>query len=72
MTKIATADSAAMDQLFTTALTAGLKTAGIVDKDLPTNTEKAFDDHESYLETLTSVLKEDSSTAFPPNDPILD
>ena len=72
MTQIAAADRTAMDSLMGTAVQAGLKQAGIVVKDLPMNTEKAFDDHEGYIKTLTDVLSDDKSTSFEPNDPKLD
>lgn len=72
MTQIAAADRTAMDSLMGTVVQAGLKQAGIVDKDLPMNTEKAFEDHEGYIDALTDVLSGDKTTSFEPNDPILD
>ena len=72
MTQIAAADRTAMDSLFQGAVQAGLKQAGVVDKELPMNTGQAFADHESYVKTLTSVLSDDKSQSFEPNDPILD
>jgi len=61
-----------MNSLFQTAVTTGAKQAGVVDRDLPMNTEEAFKDHESYVKTLESVLSDDKGQSFDPNDPILD
>ena len=72
MTAIAPSDRQAMNSLFQTVVATGAKQAGVVDKDLPMNTEEAFQDHESYVKTLESVLADDKSTSFEPNDPILD
>ena len=72
MPAIAPADRQAMNSLFQTVVATGAKQAGVVDKDLPMNTEEAFKDHESYVKTLESVLADDKSTSFEPNDPILD
>lgn len=72
MTKIAESDNNALNALYQSALTAGIKQAGIVDKDLPTNTETAFDDHADYVKTVEDILSDDKSTSFDPNDPILD
>lgn len=73
MSKIAESDNNALNTLYQTALTAGVKQAGIVvDKDLPTNTETAFKDHADYVKTVEDVLSDDKSNSFAPNDPILD
>ena len=71
MTRIAAADQKAMNALYATAVTAGLKTAGVVDKS-PENTETVFKDHEQYISTLEEILDEDKKTTFEPNDPIMD
>lgn len=72
MTQIAVADKQAMNALYAGAVATGAKQAGIVDKDLPTNTADAFKDREAYLSTVEEILSEDSKTAFDPNDEILD
>lgn len=72
MTRIQAADAQAMDTLFTETSHASARTAGIVDRDLPQNTETAFKDRESYIETLEEILKGDDKQAFDPNDPTLD
>ena len=69
---IAATDRQALDTLYQGVVGASLKQAGIVDKDLPMNTATAFDDHADYVKTVESVLKDDKSNAFEPNDPILD
>ena len=73
MTQISAGDRQALDSLFKGTVTASLKQAGIVvDKDLPFNTETAFADHADYVKTVESVLSDDKSNAFEPNDPTLD
>lgn len=72
MSRIATTDRTAMDALYSKAVRAGAKSAGIVDKDLPTNTETAFKDHKNYVDTVEAILKEDKAQSFDPNDPTLD
>jgi hypothetical protein len=69
--KLAKVDAEAMNSLYASELTkAGIKTAaddkGII------NAPQAFEDHQSYLETLKSVMSEDKKTDFNPNDPTLD
>ena len=65
-TKIAAADAQAMDRLFAQELTkTGSKTAA--DEKL-----QAFDDHQEYVATLESVMSDDKSDSWSPNDPTLD
>jgi hypothetical protein len=70
--KIAEQDAKAMDQLFAQAVTAGCKTAGIVDKDSPENNGGAFADHKKYVETVEEILADDKTQAFDGNDETLD
>ena len=72
MTRIQAADAQAMDTLFFETAHASARTAGIVDKDLPMNTETAFKDHESYVQTVEEILSGDDKQSFEPNDPTLD
>lgn len=72
MTAIAPTDRKAMNHLFASVVSTGAKKAGIVDKDLPMNTQEAFDDHESYIKTVESVLSEDKGQSWDPNNVILD
>lgn len=71
MAKIAHVDAEAMNSLYASELkTAGIKTAE--DKGEPKDPQ-AFKDHEEYLATLESVLKEDAKVeGGNANDPILD
>jgi hypothetical protein len=69
--KLAKVDAEAMNSLYASELTkTGIKTAaddkGII------NAPQAFEDHQSYLETLKSVMAEDSRSDFNENDPIQD
>lgn len=66
MSKIASADNAAMNTLFKGELVrlGATKTAA---EDI-----QAFKDHEEYQKTLEEVLSEDTKEAWDPNDPILD
>lgn len=66
MSKIASADAAAMNALFKGELvrTGALKTAA---EDI-----QAFKDHAEYESTLEEVLREDTRQAFDPNDILLD
>jgi hypothetical protein len=67
MSKIATSDQNALNTLMRGELTKmGSKTAA-EDKSL-----QAFKDHEEMISTLESVLKEDGTESFDPNDMILD
>lgn len=72
MTAIAPTDRQAMNSLFQGVVNHSAKQAGVVDKDLPMNTEEAFKDHESYVKTLESVLSDDKGQAWDPNNVILD
>ena len=72
MTKIANSDREVLDTLYQNVVNASLKQAGIYDKELPTNTTTAFEDHADYIKTLESVLTGGKTQAFDPNDPILD
>jgi hypothetical protein len=67
MSKIASADNAAMNSLFTAELSrlGATKTAAAGDI-------QAFADHAEYQKTLEDVLSEDTKESFDPNDPILD
>jgi DNA-directed RNA polymerase subunit E'/Rpb7 len=70
--KIAKIDADAMNSLFASELTkAGIKVAAADDKGI-INAPQAFEDHQSYLETLKSVMAEDSKSDFAENDPIQD
>ncbi len=77
--KIAAADATAMNSLYKGELTRlGFKVAPKVAqdaKDSPAGQShdvQAFADHESYIQTLESVLKEDAKTSGDPNDPLMD
>jgi hypothetical protein len=74
--KIAATDATAMNSLYKGELTRlGFKVA---QKDAKENAAglshdpQAFADHEEYMQTLESVMKEDQKTAGDPNDPVLD
>lgn len=70
--KIAKVDADAMNSLFASELTkSGVKFAASDDKGI-INAPQAFEDHDEYLETLKSVMAEDSKTDFQPNDQVLD
>lgn len=74
--KIAKIDNETMNSLYGTEFgrLAGRKTAEADwkdDKGAPKDPQ-AFRDHEEYLSTLTSVLKEDGSQDHDPNDTKLD
>ena len=73
MTKIATVDNEAMNSLFAGEYEkmAGVKVAQGDDKGAP-HDPQAFTDHEEYLSTVTSVLKEDAGQSFEPNDALKD
>lgn len=74
MSKIAKVDNDAMNSLYASELTkAGLKFAADNEKGAP-HAPQAFEDHQSYLETLKSVMSEDKGGKFgeSPNDPIAD
>ncbi len=65
MSKIASADNAALNTLFKGELQrTGTKVAA---EDI-----QAFKDHEEYQKTLEEVLSDDSKESWDPNDPILD
>jgi len=75
--KIAAQDSAAMNSLFAGELSRlGLKVAQKGDaKESPvglSHDPQAFEDHDEYMKTLESVLKEDEKTAGDPNDVVVD
>ena len=67
MSKIASADNAAMNTLYKGELTrtGAAKTAA-------NENIQAFTDHEDYEKTVEQVLSEDGKESWPPNDPILD
>jgi hypothetical protein len=70
--KIAKVDAEAMNSLYASELTkAGIKVAADDEKGAP-HDPQAFKDHAEYLETMKSVMAEDSKTDFQPNDPIQD
>lgn len=65
MQKIAQVDNQAMNSLYKMeAARRGIKLAA--------DDPQAFKDHEEYLATVDNVLKDDKTTSWPPNDPILD
>lgn len=66
MSKIASADAAAMNTLYKGELVriGAVKTAA---EDI-----QAFKDHAEYESTLEEVLREDTKESWDPNDPILD
>jgi hypothetical protein len=74
--KIAAADATAMNSLYKGELgRLGLKVAQKDAKDSPagqSHDPQAFADHDEYLKTLESVLKEDEKTGGNPNDPVID
>ena len=79
--QIAKDDRQVMDSLFAgeygkLASDAGLKTAAssteIADDNGKEQGPQAFRDHKEYVEVVTSVLNDDKTEAFSPNDPIED
>lgn len=66
MAKIQEPDNTILNRLYAKALPKNAK------KDMGTNTEVAFKDHESFLSTLEEVLASDEKESWDPNDPILD
>lgn len=70
--KIAQVDATAMNSLYASELTRmGVKVAADDEKGAP-HDPQAFKDHAEYIETMKSVMAEDSKTDFQPNDPIQD
>lgn len=67
---IASADRQAMTSLLQGSLVK--RAGGLIDKDSPFVTEQVIDDHKEYVDTMQSILTEDKTESFPPNDPILD
>lgn len=75
--KIAAVDATAMNSLYKGELSrlgfkvaqkgGGKEEAGGISHD-----PQAFADHEEYMKTLESVMREDEKTAGNPNDPLLD
>jgi len=74
--RIAAADASAMNSLYKGELgRLGLKVAQKDAKDSAagqSHDPQAFADHEEYMKTLESVLKEDAKTSGDPNDEITD
>jgi hypothetical protein len=75
--QIAKDDRQAMDGLFASeygklAASAGLKSAAsksdIADDNGKEQGPQAFKDHEEYVDVVTSVLNDDKSESFDPND----
>ncbi len=72
MKKIARIDAEAMNSLYASELTkAGIKYAASDDKGAP-HDPQAFEDHQTYLETLKAVMSEDKREDFNPNDVLQD
>jgi hypothetical protein len=70
--QIANPDRTAMNRLFAKELKrAGVHIAAANDNGSVTP-QRAFDDHETYLKTLESIMKEDKTSVFDPNDPLKD
>jgi hypothetical protein len=79
--QIAKDDRSAMDGLFASevgklATAAGLKSAAsakdIADDNGKEQGPQAFKDHEEYVDVVTSVMNDDKSESFDPNDQKLD
>jgi hypothetical protein len=73
--KIAKIDADAMNSLYASELVrvGGIKVADVKDQNGAPKDPQAFKDHEEYLATLESVLKEDAGVASAdPNDVNLD
>ncbi len=71
MTKLAATDQKAMDSLYKSHVTARVAAAKL-DSGTAADTEVAFKDHETYLDTLGEILDSDDKQSWNPNDMLLD
>lgn len=73
--KIAKIDADNMNTLYASEyekLSGSKQAADVRDQNGAPEAPQAFKDHDEYLETLQSALKEDAGQDFDPNDKILD